>query len=123
MGDPRCLFGIASADRRACCAIDCGTCEELGCSALPSAREDCCPELIARSSPPCSSAIAPCALNASVLESGAAEAMCEENMYNCEGDVMQFSLHFDRRLELTAPGRRTASSGATSGDRSEAGQL
>merc|ERR1712151_302198 len=56
--DPGCLFGIVSADNAACCAIDCGTCEEAGCWALPPGLQDCCPSHIVLESRPCSTSFA-----------------------------------------------------------------
>merc|ERR1712226_623349 len=60
--DPRCWFGLPSADRETCCSIDCGTCEEIGCALLPPGQDDCCPSLIKEASKSCTDVIAPCIL-------------------------------------------------------------
>merc|ERR1712048_656111 len=86
--DPRCLFGIAAADGKACCAIECGTCQEDGCRYLPSEPEDCCPSLINRSLRKCSETIAPCTLEKLV---NVPNALCEDDLRHCNLDVLRFA--------------------------------
>jgi len=96
--DPRCFFGLPSADGEACCAIDCGTCEEAGCADLPPGHEDCCPSRIAAALPPCSEAVAPCALGGGTAPPAGS---CEEDPRLCSSDVLQYSTHLGHRITAT----------------------
>jgi len=104
--DPRCLFGIRSEDGAACCAIDCGACEERRCLDLPLGPEDCCPSRLVSAGHSCALHHAPCALPPHASDNAAEEAAsstCEGDLELCHPDVLQYSVHLDHRLKLFPP--------------------
>mmetsp|Transcript_34491 Transcript_34491/g.104057 ORF Transcript_34491/g.104057 Transcript_34491/m.104057 type:complete len:648 (+) Transcript_34491:104-2047(+) len=62
--DPTCQHGIKDADGIACCAASCGVCAHPSeeCDSRPGGATACCPSVVHKSDPPCSTHAAPCAL-------------------------------------------------------------
>jgi len=94
--DPGCLFGISSSTWQACCPIDCGSCEEEGCQALPAGEDACCPRNIARAQRPCSSSVAPCIL--SKASDASLGGSCDEHPQRCSNKVLQYATHLRQHI-------------------------